>query len=397
MKHGTSIRAGSIPSMRMVAVAVQFIMILCVSHVRAEESHAEGDAARELLRSAQSVFRNVADGMKPYLVRIETVGGAQPGRDIARSKPKGGKAPPPRRFRDTPGSDFVIADGPTTGVVYGADGLIVTSSFNFVREPILISVTLPDGRRLAADLVARDQVHKIALLKVDAKGLAVPEWTRIEDVRVGQWAVALGLGFGGKEPSVTVGIVSALNRMRGNAVQTDVKISPANYGGPLCGIDGRIIGLCVPMAQRPGELAGTDMYDSGVAFAVPGHRVRAIVEGLETGESVYRGWLGMVADPRHQDAVVVRAVAVPSPVGDVGIEPGDVIVAIGDGDIRHFGDLARALATVPAGAVLRVVWERDGDRSEALVTLARAEDLGPLPELEEPLDPSIPVPPPENP
>lgn len=381
----------------MVAVAVQFIMILCVSHVRAEKSRAEGDAARELLRSAQSVFRHVADGMKPYLVRIETVGGAQPRGGTARDRSEGGKAPPPRRFRDTPGSDFVIADGPTTGVVYGADGLIVTSSFNFVREPILISVTLPDGRRLAADLVARDQVHKIALLQVDAKGLAVPEWARIEDVRVGQWAVALGLGFGGKDPSITVGIVSALDRMRGNAVQTDVKISPANYGGPLCGIDGRIIGLCVPMAQRPGELAGTDMYDSGVAFAVPWHRVRAIVEGLETGESVYRGWLGMVADPRHQDAVVVRAVAVPSPLAEVGIEPGDVIVAIGDGDIRHFGDLARALATVPAGAVLRVVWERDGERSEALVTLARAEDLGPLPEVEEPLDPSIPIPPPESP
>ena len=98
--------------------------------------------------------------------------------------------------------------------------------------------------------------------------------------------------IGGTEPALSVGIISAKNRMHSNAVQTDAKLSPLNFGGPLCDIHGRVVGITVPMAQRPGELAGVEMYDSGVGFAVPKHRLDAIVSELRTGRSFYRGWLG---------------------------------------------------------------------------------------------------------
>jgi len=365
----------------------------------------------ELLKETQARFRAAAARVQPSLVRIETVGGTQPSLNPAAEEPEPKddnlEGPPaPKRtqnpFRENVGSGFVVADGPTTGLIYSSDGYIVTSSFNFVREPALISVTLSDGRRLAADLVARDQVRKIALLKVEADGLAVPEWVPscapplqggglADEVRVGQWAIALGMGFGGENASITVGIVSALNRMCGNAVQTDAKLGPANYGGPLCDIRGRVIGIAVPMAQRPGELAGAEMYDSGVGFAVPRHRVDAIVAELKKGHSFHRGWLGLSLDPRARGAVVVGNIADPSPAREAGVRIGDKVVTIAGKPVKHFGQLVQALYMIPAGEAVRLELERDGEPISLDVVLAESSKLGALPEIAEPFDPANPL------
>lgn len=272
------------------------------------------------------------------------------------------------------------------------DGSIVIDEVFFEFKPYAAS----DGRRLAADLVARDQVRKIALLKVEADGLTVPTWCGIDDVRVGQWSIALGQGFGGDTPSVTAGIVSAISRMHGNAIQTDAKLSPANYGGPLCDIRGRVIGLCAPMALRPGELAGIEMYDCGVGFALPKHRIDAIVEVLRTGRSFYRGWLGISIDTRRLDAVVILNVADPSPMREAGIKPGDLILSVEGSPVSHFGDLKQSLYMIPAAEQVYLHMARDEREFGIAVTLARSADLGPLPELEEPYDPSNPIPLPDD-
>ena len=355
------------------------------------------DDDMELLRATQVTFRNVAESMRPYLVRIETVGGSQPRGPVA-VDPDDEDAPGdhPRRtqnpFQETAGSDFVVADGATTGIVYSADGYVIASSFNFVRDPVLISATFGDGRQLAARLVARDQVRKLALLRVEANNLPVPTWCDKRDVHVGQSAVALGLGFGGSRPSLTAGIVSAVGRMQRNAIQTDAKLSPANYGGPLCDLRGRIIGIAVPMAQRPGELAGIEMYDSGVGFVLPKDRVDAIVAELKTGRSFYRGWLGIQIDPRVQDAVVVGNVADPSPMRAAGVIAGDTILGIGDKPFKHFGHLTQALYLLPAGSEVVLRMKRDGGEFNVVVKLARNTELGELQPLEEPFDPSEPAP-----
>lgn len=366
----------------------------------------------ETLKASQQRFREVAAKLRPSLVRIDTVGGAQPVTKTQEVEPEPVEGEPeqkpkPRRtqqpFQDTLGSAFVVADGATTGLVYSADGYIVASSFNFVREPALISVTLADGRMVAADLIARDQVRKIALLKVDASDLTVPEWADAEEVRVGQWAIALGLGLGGLEPALSVGIISAKNRMHGNALQTDAKLSPLNFGGPLCDIRGRVIGVSVPMAQRPGELAGVEMYDSGVGFAVPKHRLDAIVRELKQGKTFYRGWLGISLDPSVRDAVVVRNIADPSPSREAGLQIGDKIVKADGSPVQHFGQLTQAIYMIPAGEIVEVEVERNGQTIPLKIMLAESSKLGPLPDLPEPFDPNAPQespadePPPEIP
>ncbi|MCO6438260.1 MAG: trypsin-like peptidase domain-containing protein [Phycisphaerae bacterium] len=340
----------------------------------------------ELLRAAQQVFRDAAAKVAPCMVRIDTVGGAQPSAVPGRGS--GDDSPSP--FQERIGSSFTIADGPTTGLVYASDGWIVASSFNFVRDPSLVSVTLADGRRFAADLVARDQVRKLALLKIDAKDLPEPAWKPLSEVRVGEWVIALGLGLGSEQPSINVGIVSALQRMNRNAVQTDAKLSPANYGGPLVDIEGRVVGICVPMAQRPGELAGAEMYDSGVGFVLPTERVHEIVERLRTGESIYRGWLGIQLDPQARGVARIQKLADPSPLREAGVLPGDHIVRANDRPIRNFQQLVQALYMIPAGDEVVVVTERKGEQRELKIKLARNTDLGPLPAAEEPENPFSP-------
>lgn len=380
---------------RRLKVGELILLVWAMSGGPAHGQVGSADADYELLRATQEVFRSVLVEIRPSLVRIETVGGSQPGPGRAfqsDAEESEGKPRSQSPFRDSPGGRFLVADGPTTGLVYSADGLIVTSSFNFVREPVLISVMLADGRRLAADLIARDQVRKIALLHIDATDLPVPPWRSIEDVRVGEWAVALGLGFGGDDPSIAVGIISALHRMRANAFQTDARLSPANYGGPVCDVAGRVVGLAVPMAQRPGELAGVEMYDSGVGFAIPKNRLDEIVAELKTGRSFYRGWLGISIDPHVPDALVIRNLAEPSPMQEAGVLPGDRILAVDGTPIRHFGHLVQALYMVPAGQSVHLSLQRDGADFEATVTLARSDELGPLPDLPEPFDPAEPFP-----
>lgn len=353
--------------------------------------------AFELLIASQAMFQSVASAVQPFMVRIETVGGAQP-RPQASQDPtldESDEDKPKRRrtqnqFRDTLGSRFVVADGPSTGLIYSADGYIITSSFNFVREPLLITALLADGRRLSAELVARDQVRKIALLKVDAQDLSVPRWRDVRDLHVGQWTIALGLGFGAGEPSINVGVISAFNRMMGNAFQTDAKLSPANYGGPVCDMDGYVLGLAVPMAQRPGELAGIELYDSGVGFAIPKKRVDEIVALLKTGRSVYRGWLGIQLNPRVRDAVLIQNIADPSPMREAGVQPGDRITGVNGKRVRHFGELVQALYMIPAGERVTLEIESAGRQFNVVVTLVPATELGPLPDLAEPFDPSEP-------
>ncbi len=352
--------------------------------------------AQQNLRDAEQLIERARQTAQRYVVRIDTVGGVQPASPVATRHQEGDEEPD--QFRDSLGSAFQVAEGPTTGIIYSADGFIITSSINFIREPSVITVRLPDGRPLPARLVARDHVRKLAMLKVDATGLPTPEWATPEEVRVGEWAIALGRGLGGDDPTVSVGVVSALGRMNGYAIQTDASLSPINYGGPLLDSAGEVLGICVPMAQYPGELAGVDFYDSGIGFAIPAWRLHDIAGALCSGQSFERGWLGMQIDPHATGAVKIDRLADPSPLLKAGAQPGDTIVAINGRTIRHYGQLVQALNLIPAGASVHVRLQRDDNTIDVDVRLATKDELGSLPPVEEPFDPSMPStePPPES-
>src|SRR5438067_6584986 len=130
----------------------------------------------------------------------------------------------------------------------------------------------------------------LTLWKVDRKNLPVPVMVPKKELKVGQWAIALGRTLDLKQkkdtpPSISIGIVSALNRIWGKALQTDAKVSPVNYGGPLVDIQGRVQGILIPASQRKeGETAGFEWYDSGIGFAVPMEDVLAMLPRLKEGK-----------------------------------------------------------------------------------------------------------------
>src|ERR1051325_3687084 len=203
---------------------------LCVVLVGTLIAHASDNS-----RARATMIRRAVAAVTPSIVTIETIGGAQPVVEMGRM----GKME----------ESFKLAEGPTTGVILSSDGLIVTSSFNFAREPSVITVTLADGRRFVAKLLGRDFIRRTALVKIDASEMRPATWLRRDEIAIGQYAIACGRGFGGTTPHVSLGIVSALERRTGNALQTDAKLSPVNYGGPLIALEGRAPGLVGPIAR----------------------------------------------------------------------------------------------------------------------------------------------------
>lgn len=353
------------------------------------QSSATQPSPLELSRARQGMIRRAAMRVAPSVVTIETVGGTSPqrpgGPDRPNAAPQPGPGAPRRGRGPAPmppirsGTGFQVAEGPTTGLIFSANGLILTSSFNFAREPAIITVKLPDGARRPAKLLARDEIRRLAMLKIDAIGLPVPTWADEEHVRVGQWAIALGRGFGGDDAGVSVGMISGLERMSGNAIQTDAKLSPANYGGPLIDLEGRVIGLIVPMSYSPGDLAGVELYDSGIGFAVPTWQTEPAAARLAKGENVRRGVLGIKIDMMSRKTLRIVAVAAPSPAKTAGLLPGDELVAIDDQPLNSWPDMQHRLAFRADGDAVALTIRRAAQTIQTDATLAASEDIGAFP------------------
>lgn len=260
----------------ILRIGLFFTLLLATTLSRGQEP---GTAVADLTELEEQSFREAAALLEPSIVQIQTVGGLDRIGGVS------------------------TGTGPTTGVVVSADGLIVSSSFNFASKPASILVSTPDNRRFPATILGTDRSRKITLLKVEAQNLVPVQAVPRDEYRVGQWAIALGRTYSSAFPSVSVGIISALNRVWGRAMQTDAKISPVNYGGPLAAIDGRVLGILVAMSPRgETDTAGVEWYDSGIGFAVPMVDVLASVEKLKNGADLFPGKLGINLNMKDQFA-----------------------------------------------------------------------------------------------
>ncbi|MBX7103331.1 MAG: PDZ domain-containing protein [Gemmataceae bacterium] len=284
--------------------------------------------------------------------------------------------------------------GPTTGLVVAADGYVITSSFNFADKPTAITVSVP-GRpgRLVAKVVAIDHSRMLTLLKIEATGLPVPEAVPPGDVRIGQWAIALGRALDplpDHPPSMSVGIISAVNRIWGRCLQTDAKVSPVNYGGPLVAADGRVLGILVPASPSgDGETSGFEWYDSGISFAVPFHHVLAVLPQLKAGKDLKRGLLGIT--PKGSDqfsvALTVNTVTPESTAARGGIKPGDVVIAVDGQPVANQAQAYHILGPKYAGDKVAITVKR-GDEEK---TFRDLELMGNVPPYRHPFLGILPV------
>ena len=272
-------------------------------------------------------------------------------------------------------------EGNTTGVVISPDGHILTSTFNFIREASVVIVKTHRGDERVAKILGRDDTRKICLLKIDdVAGLVVPEMQPVQDVKVGQWAISLGVGYGDQTPAISMGIISAKNRVGGRAIQTDANISPANYGGPLVDIQGRLIGICVPMnPQSQAVAAGVEWYDSGIGFAVPVDDFAKIIERLKDGQKILPAFVGVETGPVDGPGMQINGVTEGSAADQAGLVKGDVLLAIDGEPINDMLRLRQVLNRFEAGqeitvSIKRAIAKPDDDGSEKAEDEAENKD-----------------------
>ena len=291
-----------------------------------------------------------------------------------------------------------LAQGPTTGLIVSADGYIVSSAFNFAQQPASILVRLPGGEQRPAEIIGRDTNRMLVLLKVDAgEPLPTPEAAPMDEVRPGDWAVAVGRTYSAERVSVSVGVVSALDRMHGRALQTDANVSAASYGGPLVEVHGRVLGVLAPMAPQSGAdeasaIAGSEFYDSGIGFAVPLTHILDVLERWKEEKDLKRGLLGVSLKPGNPHATppTITAVWPRSPAAEAGWKPKDRIVAVEGKTVDSQTDLRFQVTPRYAGDALEVTILRGkGDDAKELKTRVTLTDelpayrhafLGVLPE-----------------
>ncbi len=303
----------------------------------------------------EEAFKAATAIADPSIVQIQTIGGL----DVV--------------------GELIAGTGPTTGVVVSADGEIITSSFNFASKPSSIIVTLSDGRKFPADVVASDLVRQVTLIKIKQTGLTPLVPAPRKELQVGQWTIALGRTYDVSFPNLSVGILSALNRIWGKAVQTDAKISPANYGGPLIDLQGRCIGILVPMSpQGDDEAAGVEWYDAGIGFAVPLEEILLQLDTLRKGETIRPGRMGvMFADKGPVSGPALAGEVRPnSPAEKAGLKPGDLITQANGKPIASIPQLKTILGPLAAGSELKLIVKRDD--KELPFSLTLVAELAPL-------------------
>ncbi|MFT7639477.1 MAG: serine protease Do, partial [Pirellulaceae bacterium] len=263
---------------------------------------------------------------------------------------------------------LLVGTGPTTGLIVDAEGYILSSAFNFVQQPASILVTLPDGARKPAKIVARDHHRMLVMLKVETDTpLAVPTAVPLDQMMVGQWTIAVGRTFDLGSVNTSVGILSAKNRIWGKALQTDAKISPSNYGGPLIDLQGRVLGILVPLSpQGQGDIAGAEWYDSGIGFAVPLNEINKRLDILKSGQDLYSGVLGVALKGKDVYAkdVIISSVRINSPAHSAGVKVNDQIISADGHPVVRQTQLKHVLGGLYAGDTVKIGIERGSESLE---------------------------------
>ena len=265
-----------------------------------------------------------------------------------------------------------------SGFIIDKTGYIVTNN-HVIEGADEITVKLSTEKEYKAKVIGRDANTDLALIKIDAKGLAALKMGNSESLEVGSWVVAIGSPFG-LEQTVTAGIVSAKGRIIGSGpyddfIQTDASINPGNSGGPLLNLNGEVIGINTAIVAR----------GQGIGFAIPIDMAADIIAQLKTGKGVTRGWLGVGIQNLtgelktyyklgDNSGVLVSQVFEGDPADKAGIKVGDIILKVDGQALTSSRELSRMIAGLEVGKQARITILRDGKEMTRSVKLAKRED-----------------------
>lgn len=274
--------------------------------------------------------------------------------------------------------------GTGSGVIISSDGYIVTNN-HVVDHADEVLVTLNDRRSYTASVIGVDPSTDVALIKIDEKELPVIKFANSDEVRVGQWAVAVGNPFS-LSSTVTAGIISATSRniniMQDRTpiesfIQTDAAVNPGNSGGALVNLQGNLIGINTAIASPTGAY-------SGYAFAVPSNMVNKVVADLKEFGVVQRGFIGALIRDVNNDlaeeeglsstmGIYVDSLTANSAAAEAGIEPGDIIVAVDNQKVNSSPELLERIGRHRPGDEVPIRVMRGDKEKDVVVTLKNRE------------------------
>ncbi len=273
-----------------------------------------------------------------------------------------------------------------SGVIVTDDGYIVTNN-HVVDNGEKIEVTLNDNRSYVAKVIGTDPSTDLALLKIDEKGLSFVHYGNSDDLKVGEWVLAVGNPFN-LTSTVTAGIVSAKARNIGilrdqsntaieSYIQTDAAVNPGNSGGALVNTKGELVGINSAIASNTGSY-------TGYSFAIPVNIVKKVIDDLVEFGKVQRGFLGISIrdidsklvqekDLKEIKGVYVAGVAEGGAANAAGIREGDVIRKIGTEDVNSSPALQEQVSRFRPGDKINVTVDHNGEERLVAVTLKDME------------------------
>jgi len=270
-----------------------------------------------------------------------------------------------------------------SGVIISADGYIVTNN-HVVDGADELTVTLNDNKEYSARIIGADKKTDLALIKIDGKNLPAITVANSDDVKVGEWVLAIGNPLG-LNNTVTAGIVSAKARTMGeqgtvsSMIQTDAAINQGNSGGALVNTSGQLIGINAMIYSQTGS-------NIGYGFAIPTTIMNKVVDDLKEYGTVQRAMIGISGvdvnkyvdmekkkgnevDMGTMEGIYVAEVIEDGAAEDAGMKKGDVITQIDGQKITQFGDLTGIIAQKRPGDKVKVTYLRDKKKHEATLTL----------------------------
>jgi len=275
--------------------------------------------------------------------------------------------------------------GSGSGVIIAANGYIVTNN-HVIDKADKIEVVLDDKRKYKAELVGTDPTTDLALLKVQADNLPFVRYGNSDNVKVGEWVLAVGNPFN-LNSTVTAGIISAKGRNIGilqredrmgleSFLQTDAVVNPGNSGGALVNLNGDLVGINSAIASRSGSF-------EGYSFAVPSSIVSKVVDDLLKYKVVQRALLGVSIQEvdsklasekklKSLNGVYVQSLSENSAAAAAGLKEGDVITEINGAKVNTSSQLQEQVARYRPGDKIKVAYLRDGEERSTSATLRNA-------------------------
>jgi serine protease Do/serine protease DegQ len=274
-------------------------------------------------------------------------------------------------------------------IVDSKQGLVLTNN-HVIANAVQITVTLRDGRQVEAKIVGADPKTDIAVLKMSAENLTALKTSDSDDLRVGDFVIAIGNPFGLGQ-TVTSGIISALGRSGlgieeyEDFIQTDASINPGNSGGALVNLRGELVGINTAIFSQSGG-------NHGIGFAIPINLALRIMEQiLDTGE-VKRGFLGVSIQDispalaeafglSKKNGALINKVLKDSSADKAGLLPGDIVISIDGKKMRNANDVRNRIGLLPIGEKIKFKLLRDGKELKLVVLVEESTQENTKPEV----------------